>query len=85
MEPIRSAVELYAHAIAVEREAAERYAEFAQRMNDLGEEAVAAVFGRLAGLEAEHLGALERGSRPMNTAGSTRARPRPRRASWSTG
>jgi rubrerythrin len=60
MEPIRSAVELYAHAIAFEREAAERYAEFAQRMNDLGEEAVAAVFGRLAGLEAEHLGALER-------------------------
>ena len=60
MEPIRSAAELYAHAIAVEREAAERYAEFAQRMNDLGDEAVAGVFGRLARLEEEHLGALER-------------------------
>ena len=60
MEPIRSAAELYAHAIAVEREASERYAEFAQRMNDLGDEAVAAVFGRLARLEEEHLRALER-------------------------
>ena len=60
MEPIRSAAELYAHAIAVEREAAERYAEFAQRMNDLGDTAVAAVFGRLARLEEDHLGALER-------------------------
>ena len=60
MEPIRSAAELYAHAIAVEREAAERYAEFAQRMNDLGDRAVAAVFARLADLEAGHLAALER-------------------------
>ncbi|HJY79247.1 MAG TPA: ferritin family protein [Burkholderiales bacterium] len=60
MEPIRSAAELYAHAIAVEREAAERYAEFAQRMNDLGDESVGALFARLARLEEEHLGALER-------------------------
>jgi rubrerythrin len=60
MEPIRSAAELYAHAIAIEREATERYVEFAQRMNDLGDEAVAAVFTRLARLEEEHLGALER-------------------------
>jgi rubrerythrin len=60
MEPIRSAAELYAHAIALEREAAERYAEFAQRMNDLGHEKVGALFARLARLEEEHLGALER-------------------------
>lgn len=60
MEPIRSPAELYAHAIAVEREATERYAEFAQRMNDLGVEPVAAVFARLARLEQEHLRALER-------------------------
>src|SRR5262249_61231407 len=60
MEPIRSAAELYAHAIAVEREATERYAEFAQRMNDLGDQTVAGVFARLARLEEEHLGALER-------------------------
>jgi len=60
MQPIRSAAELYAHAIAIEREAAERYTEFAQRMDDLGNEAVAAVFATLARLETEHLVALER-------------------------
>ena len=53
-----SVAELYAHAIAIEREAAERYAEFAARMQDLGNEAAAEVFRRLAELEAEHLEAL---------------------------
>ena len=51
---------LYAHAIAVEREAAERYAELAERMEELGYEAVAEVFARLAQLEGEHLDALLR-------------------------
>ena len=60
MKAIRSAPELYAHAIAIEREAAECYAEFAERMEDLGNEAVAAVFATLARLETEHLVALER-------------------------
>jgi rubrerythrin len=60
VKPIRSVPELYAHAIAIEREAAERYAELFQHMDDLGNEAVAAVFGTLAGLETEHLLALER-------------------------
>lgn len=60
MRTIRSAPELYAHAIAIEREAAERYTEFAVRMDDLGSEAVAAVFATLARLETEHLVALER-------------------------
>ena len=55
MQPIASPAELYAHAIAFEREAAERYAELAERMADLGNDAVAEVFGTLAGLEAEHL------------------------------
>jgi rubrerythrin len=50
--------ELYAHAIAIEREAAERYSEFAERMDDLGNEATADVFGTLALYEAEHLEAL---------------------------
>jgi rubrerythrin len=50
--------ELYAHAIAIEREAVERYSEFAERMEDLGNPAVAEVFARLAGFEAEHLEAL---------------------------
>ena len=60
MKPIRTAPQLYALAIAVEREAAERYTEFAQRMNDMGAEAVAGVFATLARLETEHLAALER-------------------------
>jgi rubrerythrin len=60
LEPIRSAPELYAHALAIEREAAERYAELAQRMADLGNDAVAETFGRLAAEEAEHLRILER-------------------------
>jgi len=58
MSRILSAAELYAHAIAIEREAAERYSEFAERMDDLGNEAAAEVFARLAGFEAEHLDAL---------------------------
>lgn len=60
MKPILSAPELYAHAIAIEREAADRYAEFAERMDDLGNEAVASVFIMLCGVETEHLRALER-------------------------
>jgi rubrerythrin len=55
---IASAGELYAHAIAIEREAAERYSEFAERMEDLGNAAAAEVFVRLAGFETEHLDAL---------------------------
>jgi len=58
MSRILSAAELYAHAIAIEREAAERYAEFAERMDDLGNEAAAELFARLAGFEAGHLDAL---------------------------
>jgi rubrerythrin len=51
---------LYAHAIAIEREAAERYGELAERMEDLGYEAVAEVFARLAQFEGEHLDRLLR-------------------------
>ncbi len=60
MPAIHDAPALYAHAIQIEREAAERYAEFAERMTDLGNTAVAEVFDRLAGFEAEHLDALLR-------------------------
>lgn len=60
MELIRSAPELYAHAITIEREAAERYRELAQQMADHGNEAVAGVFSRLAAEEAEHLRILQR-------------------------
>ncbi len=60
MRAIRSAPELYAHAIAIEREAAERYVELAGRMADEGRDELAAVFDMLARMEAEHLDALER-------------------------
>ena len=55
---IESAPELYAHAIAIEREAAERYAEFAERMTDEGREELAEVFSLLARVEQEHLETL---------------------------
>jgi rubrerythrin len=58
-DPIRSAPELYAHAIAIEREAGERYAELAKHMSDLGSESIAALFAMLGALEAEHLRTLE--------------------------
>ena len=60
MRPIRSCKELYAHAIAIEREATARYAEFAQRMSDMGNAAAAEVFGTLSVLEGEHLEVLLR-------------------------
>jgi rubrerythrin len=58
MKFIDSPAELYAHAIAIEREAAERYGEFAERMQDEGRDALAEVFGMLARVEAEHLDTL---------------------------
>lgn len=58
MQPIATPTELYAYAIAMEREACERYALLAERMRFLRHEAVAEVFERLAGFEAEHLRAL---------------------------
>jgi rubrerythrin len=51
---------LYAHALAIEREAAQRYGEFAARMADEGNDAVARLFADLAGFEGEHAKALER-------------------------
>ena len=55
---MKTVAHLYAHAIAIEREAAARYSEFAERMADLGNEAAAEVFATLARLEAEHLDEL---------------------------
>ena len=56
---------LYAHAIAIEREAVARYSEFAERMDDLGNEAAAEVFATLARLETEHLEVLLARTRGM--------------------
>jgi rubrerythrin len=57
--PVSTPNELYAHAIAIEREAAERYAEFAQHMADEGNDEVAKLFRMLAVFEAEHLETLQ--------------------------
>lgn len=57
---VESTAELYVHAIAMEREAAERYAEFSRRMADEGNSDVAALFARLAAQESEHLATLRR-------------------------
>lgn len=51
---------LYAHALAIEREAAARYEEFAVRMEYVGNDEVARLFGELARFEDEHAQALER-------------------------
>lgn len=59
MRLIESPAELYAHAIAIEREAAERYSQLAERMDDEGRDDLARVFDLLAREEAEHLEALE--------------------------
>lgn len=56
---------LYAHAIAIEREAVERYTEFSWRMSDAGNDAAAEVFGTLARLEAQHLDVLLKRTRRM--------------------
>jgi len=59
MSPIASIPDLYAHAIAIEREAAERYAELAERMRDESNEDLAALFAGMAAVEAGHLAALK--------------------------
>jgi len=59
MSRIATIPELYAHAIALEREAAERYAELAERMRDESNEDLAALFAGMAALEAGHLAALQ--------------------------
>jgi rubrerythrin len=58
--PIRSKQDLLAHAIAIEREAAARYAELGERMGEMGNDVVAELFLRLARLEKEHEMELER-------------------------
>jgi len=60
LSAITSPGELYAHAIAIEREAVDRYTEFAQRMEVTGRQDIAAVFRMLAGHEVEHLETLRR-------------------------
>jgi len=62
---IGSVPELYAHALAIEREAAARYLEFADHMADEGNDHVATLFRSLAGFESEHVRQLEEATRGM--------------------
>jgi rubrerythrin len=55
---IGSIAELYAHALAVEREAAARYTELAEFMSDHDNAPVAALFIRLAQIEEQHADAI---------------------------
>lgn len=57
---IRTPAMLYAHAIALEREAAARYAQLSERMAALGESALGEVFTMLSGFEDDHLDTLLR-------------------------
>ncbi|MBS1137610.1 MAG: hypothetical protein H6R11_1564 [Proteobacteria bacterium] len=63
-KPIGTIAECYAHAVAMEREAATRYAEFAELMAERGEEATAALFEQLARFDARQADLLaERAAR----------------------
>ncbi|MDR2240373.1 MAG: ferritin family protein [Zoogloeaceae bacterium] len=58
--PIGTLAECYANALAIEREATARSAEFAEYLEEHGEQATAELFRRLARFERQHLEELER-------------------------
>ena len=55
---IRTVEEFYAHALAIEREAYQRYEEFTAFFDDRGEEALAALCRNLAWMERSHFDEL---------------------------
>jgi rubrerythrin len=56
---VRSVAELLARAVGIEREAADRYAEFARFMQDHDRDELADLFTQLAHLERDHARAIE--------------------------
>jgi len=60
--PIRYVEEFYAHALAIEREAGERYTEFASWFDSRGEEPLAGLCRNLAHMEHAHFLQLARAS-----------------------
>jgi rubrerythrin len=54
LEPIGSVAEFYAHALAIEHEAAKCYREFEEHFNSRGDEVLAALCGNLAHFEQDH-------------------------------
>lgn len=75
--PIGNLAECYANALAIEREAAGRSAQFAEYLEDHGELATAELFRRLARFERQHVDELER-----RTAGMPLPALRPWEFSW---
>lgn len=63
LQAIRTVEEFLAHALAIEREAAERYREFEAYFRDHSQEILAGLCGNLAGLEEEHFALLVKESR----------------------
>ena len=62
---IRSIEEFYAHALAIEHEAAERYREFQAWFDDHGEEILAGLCASIGDMEGEHYKALVETSREL--------------------
>ena len=65
LEPIGSVEQFYAHALAIEREAARCYREFQAHFADRGEEVLAGLCGNLAHFEQEHYELLLKGASKM--------------------
>ncbi len=63
--PIATIEEFYVHALAIEREAAERYAEFEAYFTDRNQDVLAGLCRNLATLEANHLSMLLEASRGL--------------------
>lgn len=66
IRPIRTVEEFYAHALAIEREAAERYGEFETWFFERGEEVLAGLCRNLAQMENAHFLELVRASRHLD-------------------
>ena len=71
--PVDTVESFYAHALAIEREAADRYREFATYFGERGEAVLAAICEMLARMEAEHFGQLARASEGLVLPGIDRA------------
>jgi rubrerythrin len=65
LEPIGTVEEFYAHALAIEREAARCYREFQEHFADHGEEVLAGLCGNLAHFEQDHYKLLVERSKGM--------------------
>lgn len=65
-EPVKTIEAFYAQALAIEREAAERYREFEAYFAPRGEAVLAAICGMLARMEAEHYAQLARAAEGLS-------------------